>query len=144
MSSKQQQQITPAHDPSTPPVEGRCVLPELPRELRDMIWKFALTAEHGMVAHRSGEDQFIFSHSRDSGEDGPIEFNQLRYTNKQLRQESKGLVFKLNDLSFPGTKEDHGRAQATEFIGKCSLSIQAHNSQEWLTLDHLQRCGPRP
>ncbi|KAF2822812.1 hypothetical protein CC86DRAFT_72589 [Ophiobolus disseminans] len=49
-----------------------------------------------------------------------MEFNQLQYVNKQLREETKGLVFQLNDLYFVAPNGGHGTNHAHECFQQCS------------------------
>lgn len=102
------------------------MLLELPRELRDMIWKFALTAEHGLTAHPNDDGEVVFCSSRSTLTEKAIEFDQLRYANKQLREETEGLVFKLNYLYFFGTDDAIGVSFAKKCLQRCAPSVKVH------------------
>jgi hypothetical protein len=69
----------------------------LPRELRDMIFSYTLHHPSGLYYCRDQDYKSSFSTSKESFH----EFNQLKYTCKQLRDETLGLELKLgNDLIF--------------------------------------------
>jgi hypothetical protein len=72
---------------------------ELPGELRNRIWQYALTTENGLdmvwVSHRRSPQ--LFARGRDAAEDeGRVEFNQLKYTCHALHKETAGWEAKFN------------------------------------------------
>ncbi|KAF2877747.1 hypothetical protein BDV95DRAFT_600449 [Massariosphaeria phaeospora] len=94
------------HKAERPPANGRCMLLELPAELRNHIYDYTLSEENG-VRYREGENGQAMLCLRDTTpEDGTIEANQLQYVNKQFRAETRCLGFKLNDLWFKTTRAE--------------------------------------
>ena len=88
-------------DPS-PPRNDRCLLLELPRELRDLIYDFALTENGGLIKDEnfdpnSGDATGRF---RAAGDEAKRDANQLKFVCRQLRAETKGLGLRLNVLTF--------------------------------------------
>lgn len=69
----------------------------LPRELRDIIYNYALYEPAGLYYQRSGlyDAEFTLSPSIDG-----LAFNQLQYTSQQLRHETLHLERTLNTLIF--------------------------------------------
>lgn len=91
---------------------------QLPRELRDMIYNYALYQPSGLFYYR---DQDYKSHLCASA-DTQAEFNQLKYTCRQLRQETVGLELKLqNDVVFLIGPDRKGlyveKLPAVQFLG---------------------------
>jgi hypothetical protein len=85
-------------DPSkthTRSVQGPCRLLQLPRELRDLIYEYALTEDGGLVS--SGMKP---RHLYAAGKDEQSEPNQLKLLSKQLYSETKGLPLLYNNLTF--------------------------------------------
>ncbi|ORY15996.1 hypothetical protein BCR34DRAFT_584698 [Clohesyomyces aquaticus] len=87
-----------------------CHLLRLPRELRDEIWKFALSEPNGLFYRRVDDDKSfkLYTTPTPSTEDEDLdtdaaanrEANQLKYVCRQLYTETAGLGLKLNDLTF--------------------------------------------
>lgn len=76
---------------------ARCGFFSLPRELRDMIYSYALYQPGGLYFHRDE----LYKAKLCASEDTTEEFNALKSTSKQLRHETLGLELKLhNDLIF--------------------------------------------
>ena len=77
---------------------GHFRLLDLPRELRDMIYEYALTEKAGLVVLKS-------SPSRLRAADNPRgpDPNSLKFVCRQLYAETKGLGLRYNKLTFPGS-----------------------------------------
>ncbi|KAH7091159.1 hypothetical protein FB567DRAFT_545916 [Paraphoma chrysanthemicola] len=112
-------------DPSIPPADGHCFLFKLPLELRDIIYKYALAANHGLIAQMDAPSEIWFYEATSTLAQPICEFNQLQYTNKQLRAETKGLMLELNDLTFPTTTAQRGTDVAITFLEQCCDTIKA-------------------
>jgi hypothetical protein len=85
-------------DPSkthTRPVQGPCRLLQLLRELRDLIYEYALTEDGGLVS--SGTNTHCLYAA---GRDEQSEPNQLKLVSKPLYSETKGLALLYNNLTF--------------------------------------------
>lgn len=132
MASMRQQQPVPPLDPSMPPTESRYMLLELPSELWDMIWALALTAEHGLTARLCAKGDVIFSSSKSALSETATEYSQLQYTSRQIRAETAGLVFTLNDLHFFGPN-DANRYQQSESVQlhAAVLATMRAKSRDW-------------
>jgi len=106
----------PDPDPSIPPRDGRCLLLELPGELRNMIYEYVLTEKHGIMyrppnlrfgpfvsmadtqIQRLGSlvryGDMVYNCNPNS------DHNQLKYVNRQLHRETRGLGLQFNVLHF--------------------------------------------
>ncbi|KAF2119664.1 hypothetical protein BDV96DRAFT_642678 [Lophiotrema nucula] len=82
---------------------------KLSGELLNAIFKHALTADSGAVRCKtdlqssvSDKKMAVYDGATDltSSDEIPIEFNQLKYVNKQLYRQTAGLEIKFNDLVF--------------------------------------------
>jgi hypothetical protein len=127
-------------DPSIPLPDGRCPLLALPRELRDMVYKYALTDDYGLTAHRIPGGIFEFHGTPSTLGQPSSELNQLQYTNQQLREETKGMVFGLNDLYFVRTQHDHSTGHAGDCLQQCSPTNRAALR---MIIIHYARGDPR-
>jgi hypothetical protein len=125
MASTQQQHVVPCADPSIPLPDGCCLLLALPHELRDMVYKYALTDDYGLTAHRISGGNFEFHGTPSTLGQPSLELNQLQYTNQQLREETKGMVFGLNNLYLAGRRQDYGTQFAVECLQRCSSTNRA-------------------
>ncbi|KAH7081641.1 hypothetical protein BKA63DRAFT_487330 [Paraphoma chrysanthemicola] len=112
-------------DPSVPPADGHCFLFMLPLELRDVIYTYALAADHGLIAQMDAPSKISFYEATSTLAQPICEINPLQYTNKQLRAEIKGLKFKLNDLTFPATTAQRGTDVAITFLAQCGDTTKA-------------------
>jgi hypothetical protein len=96
-------------NPSTTPLDGPCFFYQLSRELRDMVYEYALSVPEGVlmeIRHIGG------SNDEDGDSDSVLvpsiirngrvlgEVNQLRYVSQQLRLETEGIVLRVNDVHF--------------------------------------------
>ena len=111
------------HDPSIPP-DGRCPLLELPRELRDMIYEYALAEVGGLVKDSSFavEPTGVAGHFYAAG-DGTDkrDANQLKFVSRQLHSETAGLGLRYNDLTFYHNLDQFGIDIFEDFvIHECS------------------------
>ncbi|KAF2878032.1 hypothetical protein BDV95DRAFT_589015 [Massariosphaeria phaeospora] len=115
-------------DPSVPP-NGRCVFFTPPRELRDLIYEYALTEEKGLIGElpdNSSTNPRLYA-TRDPHTNLPDrEANQLKYVCLQLHNETTGLAAKLNDLEllFHYTTERTGSQVFEAFVQNCSISYE--------------------
>ncbi|KAF1848572.1 uncharacterized protein K460DRAFT_403855 [Cucurbitaria berberidis CBS 394.84] len=92
----------PGPDPSFP-LTDRCLLLELPRELRDLIYEHALVHNYGLITapdYHLADKFFVCNHEGEKlGDENP---NQLQHVCHQLYVETRGIIFKVNDLIFKG------------------------------------------
>jgi hypothetical protein len=100
---------------------GESRLLDLPRELRDMIYEYALAEDEGLVLmERPTPDNSSRSFKGCRQSDHSVESNQLKYACRQLNRETKGLGLKLNDLTIGS-----GRVRDfASFLATCSASQQ--------------------
>ena len=74
---------------------------QLPRELRDMIYEYALTKPGGLVADVvRGLDAWTRFRAAENEEHQELESNQLRFVCRQLYVETSALGMRYNDLTF--------------------------------------------
>jgi len=74
---------------------------QLPRELRDMIYEYALTEPGGLVADVvRGLDAWTRFRAAENEEHQELESNQLRFVCRQLYVETSALGLRYNDLIF--------------------------------------------
>jgi len=75
----------------------------LTAELRNTIYELTLTAPRSLH-HRKpdavGKKPCLYLHDVPGDNENPIEYNQLKYVNKQLYAETAGLELKFNDITF--------------------------------------------
>ncbi|KAF2267463.1 hypothetical protein CC78DRAFT_566211 [Lojkania enalia] len=94
-----------------------CSLLRLPRELRDMIYRYALSHYDGLFYHRVEDYKANFY----SSEDAFYEFNQLKYACRQLYHETAGKELIRNDLIFVSRPDRKGkyleRPTGVQFLG---------------------------
>jgi hypothetical protein len=108
-------------DPSVPPLGPNRLL-ALPRELRDIIYDFALTEDEGMMlVERHDLNTSARSFKGCKKNDPTWELNQLKSTSKQLYAETKGLGLGLNELSI---RSEQQIADFGIFIATCSPGQQ--------------------
>ena len=93
---------------------------DLPRELRDIIYEYALTEDEGLVMverHRPNDTgPKSFKGCRPSKPS--VKSNRLNYVSRQLYQETKGLGLGLNDLTVRSEQEVEDFAA---FLHTCSV-----------------------
>jgi hypothetical protein len=70
---------------------------DLPREIRDMIYEYALTEDQGLLLVEHDDTQKSFRGCRPT--DPSTESNCLKYICRQLYYETKGLGLGLNNLT---------------------------------------------
>ncbi|KAF2850833.1 hypothetical protein T440DRAFT_518120 [Plenodomus tracheiphilus IPT5] len=94
--------ITALEDPlSAPPITSKAqpTLPSIPREIRDMIWEYAI-AGHEITPRAVGNSRFTVKASAYNEGVGTVEnwkkLNSLSLTNRQIREETKLLPFSLS------------------------------------------------
>jgi hypothetical protein len=99
------------------PQPSICYFLCLPRELRDQIYTYALYEEDGIFYYRDQEYKSAFARLKHDC----TGINQLQYTCWQLREETKSLEMKLNELVFLKDAERHGeyieRTPAEQLLG---------------------------
>ncbi|KAF2124152.1 hypothetical protein P153DRAFT_371037 [Dothidotthia symphoricarpi CBS 119687] len=118
--------ISKPASPDIPPTDGGCHFFGLSGELRNTVYAYALSMP-GSVRYSCGKDgvgrmQEQASVERDVSP-GPrrkagttLEVNQLKYVNKQLYEETHGLVLRYNDLVFATVSE------LAKFLNSCPES----------------------
>jgi hypothetical protein len=99
-------------------LDNICHFSQLPGELRNKVYEYALTEENGLIFQiennvgilRSGtvttEVAPECAHMNPSPHAQPYtaSANQLQYVSRQLRAETKGLGIRFNDITFVGEK----------------------------------------
>jgi hypothetical protein len=108
--------------PAIAPKISRCRLLELPRELRDEIYKFALTYEEGL---RVTKNMKLFPaklrpNAKGQGGAALVEANTIELTCRQIYTETGGLTMRLNDtFTFKSSAADkYGLRKFLEFAWK--------------------------
>jgi hypothetical protein len=131
---------------------------QLPRELRDQIYTYALYEPTGLHYRRSGTYKAEFTTQTCS--DG-LEYNQLQYTSRQLRHETLHLDRTLNTLIFQHTptpqsrdgddgegNEESGKPvlkdPAVQFMGFLDTCSQASRLRLRHIRLHYNHCYPAP
>ncbi|KAI4640031.1 hypothetical protein J4E93_008831 [Alternaria ventricosa] len=77
----------------------------LPAELRNTIYELTLTASRSLHHHKpdaAGKKPYFYLRDDKS----PVDYNQLKYANKQLYAETAGLELKFNDITFSEGSKD--------------------------------------
>jgi hypothetical protein len=88
----------------------------LPGELRNCIYEYAFATESEIEYIADPRPQFV-----PRGDDTTFELNQLRYTCRQLYEETAGLEVKVNQVYFVGKQYNSGPAERfLEFITTCT------------------------
>jgi hypothetical protein len=127
----------------------------LPRELRDLVYQYALRTDNGLAyirrlhflfwnsAYNEQEEQMsIIAHGEpgkftESHKWSKIEptqcFNQLKNTCRQLRNETLGLEVKYNYVSFLGLEPEYPTLEFEKFFATCSP-----RKVEYFTEIHIQ------
>jgi hypothetical protein len=117
----------------------------LPRELRDEIYNYALHEPSGIYYQRTGLYSAQFTRKPDGTRTA---FNQLQFTNRQLRQETQHLDHQLNTLIFPQLTQEDGKTvskcPAVQFMGFLDMcSIPARRRLRNIRLHYNERF-PKP
>ncbi|KAF1939882.1 hypothetical protein EJ02DRAFT_436064 [Clathrospora elynae] len=102
----------------------------LPRELRDMIYKYALTEDGGLVATTMNKSNSpVRFRAVGTSEYKEQESNQLRYVCRHLYRETNGLGIHFNDLTFVTTWQ-YGRVTAYENFNRFVLECATKKLQQ--------------
>jgi hypothetical protein len=120
-------------DPRVPSADGYCHLFRLSGEIRNLIYAYTLAVDQdGPLRYRTGSHGkgSIVANGTTSTAPGPTkrkkpgertpDANQLRLVNRQLRQETHGLILRYNDLKFGSI------AYLTTFLKSCPSFQFAH------------------
>ncbi|KAF2788210.1 hypothetical protein K505DRAFT_342288 [Melanomma pulvis-pyrius CBS 109.77] len=133
-------------NPSNPPKNGQCHLLRLPQELRDEIYRHTLTHPNGLF--------FICGSSPPTFSDSPhynptFRLNPLRCLNRQIYQETKGLLLKIDrKITFPKptppfSPEIPGSITASEncanFLESCSPKTR-DKIRTITVFEYVQQC----
>ena len=94
---------------------------DLPREIRDMIYEYALTEDQGLLLVEHDDTQKSFRGCRPT--DPGTKSNCLKYVCRQLYYETKGLDLGLNDLTIRSEFGEQTEDFIT-FLGTCSVGQQ--------------------
>ena len=133
----------------TKPDQSICYLLQLPRELRDAIYTYALTEPQHLHFRQDGEIGHLYlknpvwviikkSHGIKKRVRVPCEANQLRYVNRQLYEETNRLSLNLNDIVFETI------ADALIFFNGCSSSyLQGRRAFRITTTPFTETLFPR-
>jgi hypothetical protein len=135
---------SPKYDPSVPPKEGACVFFSIPQELRDEIYKYALTYNFGLVVVLSDEGPNGVQAVLNEAEFRPTTYsgynrlreaschrnneslNALRLVSRQLYNETVRLQFKLNHVSFISGDSPETLAGFSLLVERCLSSWAPH------------------
>lgn len=79
--------------------KGRCLLLDLPAELRNKVYEYALTHGDGLL-YKNANESLGHPYLYIPGE--AFEFNLLKMVNRQLNSETCGLELKFNTIHFIG------------------------------------------
>jgi hypothetical protein len=105
----------------------RCLFFELPREIRDMIYKLALAHQDGIVTSAAHLPRGSFRIvPRSTEEAGPRVCDELQFVCRQMRRETTGILFDVNSAIFHGEYDD-----------MCSQAQDATSSSVVSGLDHF-------
>jgi len=120
----------------------------LPGEIRNKIYQFVLTSPDALRYRESSkriQKPIFYSLGSQRAEHGDeneqSEFNELKYVNKQLYNETAALELKYNVLRFNGHPSDKlpAIANLTNFLGSIATTRKA-----WLRTIMLDDCIPPP
>jgi hypothetical protein len=111
---------------------------DLPRELRDMIYEYALTEDQGLLLVERDDTQKSFRGCRPT--DPSTESNCLKYVCRQLYYETKGLGLGLNDLTIRSEFREQTE-DFTTFFATCSAGQQQCIRKVTLCTDYVLFTG---
>lgn len=98
-------------------VPQTCRFTSLPREIRDQIYAYALHSPSGLQFYRQEDYKAIFCQATDTA----VDFNSLKFVCHQIRCETLGLEFQLNELKFSLRQSEGGnymnRMASIQFYG---------------------------
>ncbi|KAF2640349.1 hypothetical protein P280DRAFT_550121 [Massarina eburnea CBS 473.64] len=129
-------------DPSVPSPDGTCHLLRIPGELRNRIYKYALTEPHGIgyVEDNSSESRLVCLTKIKTEDTRTINrnivmiertsflrkhpvrqvvANQIQFVNRAFRQETRGLGLKFNVITFFPTLENYAIGVLARFLATC-------------------------
>ncbi|KAH7091496.1 hypothetical protein FB567DRAFT_617133 [Paraphoma chrysanthemicola] len=118
------------------PINCRCFLFELPRELRDMIYVYALSSESGLFKDNTWPSPLneLDGHLYVTDGLNKRRSNPLKLVCKQLRAETTGLELSLNALTFTGDKARSGATLFRDFMtSECSPTHKSHMREVIIT-----------
>jgi hypothetical protein len=110
---------------------------ELPAELRNTICQFALTHSkslHYYNPENVGDRPYLYLRdipSQQVDDKKPVEYNQLKYVNKQLYAETAGLELKHNDITLSERSERFEHTSPCEVLSDWLSSI-SHTKRFWI------------
>jgi len=115
---------------------------QLPGELRNRIYELALSSEVPLVFHSGGyRKRSIFSVDAPTSPNEPVEFNQIKFTCRQLYIETACLESKSSQLTFRGRRISASPEPAqlfNKFLEATSVSKRSWLTQ--VTLDQISGC----
>jgi len=118
---------------SAPPSAPNRLL-ALPRELRDIIYEYALTEDRGLLLIETHPKSFrghrLYEHW--------VESNRFKYVCRKLYHETKGLGLKLNDVA---VRSDRQVEDFVTFLATCSADHQQDIRQVTLCADVSSNVG---
>ncbi|KAF2878056.1 hypothetical protein BDV95DRAFT_589037 [Massariosphaeria phaeospora] len=123
---------------AAPDASQQSPLLRLPGELRNQIYELALSDDEVLVQEEaSGLFRLLRNMSPRK------ELNQLKYTCRQLRHETRGLVPALNTLRFPDSGIEEQSVVAGRFLTACPQSTQT-SIQKIVIEEHTTSLRARP
>lgn len=85
-----------------------CIFLQIPAELRNLIYEYSLTEEHGVQCTIDKDPTIppkLLRLGQSKNGDLEPEANQLKYVCRKLYHETKGLTLQYNELTFRGTED---------------------------------------
>ncbi|KAF2001370.1 hypothetical protein P154DRAFT_575093 [Amniculicola lignicola CBS 123094] len=129
------------HDPSIPSPDGSCPLLNLPGELLNRIYKYVLTEpDVDFVLSDESHPEFLTRIFNFLWDDQDIEVNQLKYVNRQMYNQTRGLTLCYNNIVILGTQRVLVILACTEFLDSC---VPYHDHIGSVTLKYIWSYGRR-